>query len=172
MMGTLTHPSPKSATKSSRSVYNILVPTWVLLLVRIWPVFNSCLHIKHSVYKRHVGVGEYDLPTNGLSEEFYIVKKLNSTLYGIPFLAKAGGGKNCPLCMESDHKDDCALSQSRSPSSKHNSSENDPCRQEKMDGQKPPTNLKASSVLFMESRGVHTPLLPFSTCLCQVLWRP
>ena len=40
--------------------------------------------------------------------------KLNSTLYAVTFLAQSGRGKNCALCMESDHKEDeCALAQAK-----------------------------------------------------------
>ena len=36
--------------------------------------------------------------------------KLNPTLYAVTFLAQSGSGRNCVLCMESDHsEEDCAL---------------------------------------------------------------
>ncbi len=44
--------------------------------------------------------------------------KLNSSLYAVSFLAHAGGGKTCSLCMESDHGDEeCALSPSKASGS-------------------------------------------------------
>ena len=44
--------------------------------------------------------------------------KLNSTLYAVTFLAQQGSGKNCILCMESDHREeDCALAKVKSSSS-------------------------------------------------------
>ena len=65
--------------------------------------------------------------------------RLNSTLYAVTFLAQAGGGKNCPLCMESDHKEeDCALAQSTPSHAKRSSSEDGSSRREKLDGRKFP----------------------------------
>ena len=44
--------------------------------------------------------------------------KLNPTLYAVTFLTQSGTGKNCVLCMESDHREeDCALSKSKGASS-------------------------------------------------------
>ena len=44
--------------------------------------------------------------------------KLNPTLYAVTFLTQSGTGKNCVLCMESDHREeDCALSKSKGVSS-------------------------------------------------------
>lgn len=40
--------------------------------------------------------------------------KLNSTLYAVTFLAQAGTGRTCPLCLESDHREEeCALAKAR-----------------------------------------------------------
>lgn len=40
--------------------------------------------------------------------------KLNPTLYAVTFLAQSGSGRNCVLCMESDHsEDDCALAKGK-----------------------------------------------------------
>lgn len=40
--------------------------------------------------------------------------KLNSSLYAVTFLAQAGSGKSCVLCLESDHKEDeCTLAKAR-----------------------------------------------------------
>lgn len=40
--------------------------------------------------------------------------RLNSTLYAVTFLAQAGAGKTCPLCLESDHREEeCALAKAR-----------------------------------------------------------
>ena len=62
--------------------------------------------------------------------------KLNSTLYAVTFLAESGGGKNCPLCMETDHKeDDCALSLAK-PSSSHRGSSDGASKRERGDARK------------------------------------
>ena len=40
--------------------------------------------------------------------------KLNPTLYAVTFLAQSGSGRNCVLCMESDHnEEDCALAKGK-----------------------------------------------------------
>ena len=42
--------------------------------------------------------------------------RLNASLYAVTFLAQAGRGRSCPLCMESDHmQEECALSHPKLP---------------------------------------------------------
>jgi len=54
--------------------------------------------------------------------------KLNLTLYSVTFLAQAGSGKNCVLCMELDHHEkECALAKAKvgSPIANNSSSSRD-----------------------------------------------
>ena len=80
--------------------------------------------------------------------------KLNPTLYAVTFLAQSGSGRNCVLCMESDHsKEDCALAEGKvgPPFSKTSSSRD--AQRSGGDAASRPQKGKARMICFAWNQG-------------------